>query len=48
MFGASVSLFSHSCLFRIEEAGGIYIIARSFDGFIYEFFKAVEGRLNER
>lgn len=33
---------------RIEEAGGIYIIARTFNGFIYEFFKAVEGRLNER
>lgn len=30
---------------RIESAGGIYIIARNFDGFIYEFFKAMEGRL---
>lgn len=31
---------------RIKQAGGIYIIARSFDGFLYEFFKAVEGRLS--
>lgn len=30
---------------RIEQAGGIYIIARSFEGFLYEFFKAVEGRM---
>lgn len=29
---------------RIEEAGGIYIIAKSFDGFIHEFFRAVEGQ----
>lgn len=28
---------------KIEKAGGIYIIARNMDGFIYEFFKAVEG-----
>lgn len=28
---------------NIEQAGGIYIVARSFEGFIYEFFKAVEG-----
>lgn len=28
---------------RIEQSGGIYILARSFDGFLYEFFKAVEG-----
>jgi hypothetical protein len=31
---------------RIESAGGIYIIARSFDGFIHEFFRAMEGRLS--
>lgn len=30
----------------IEQAGGIYIQARSFDGFLYEFFRAVEGRGN--
>lgn len=24
---------------RIEQAGGIYIIARSFDGFLHEFFR---------
>lgn len=30
----------------IEEAGGIYILARSFDGFLYEFFRAVEGRIS--
>ncbi|MBA4301278.1 MAG: hypothetical protein C0433_14425 [Cyclobacterium sp.] len=28
---------------QIRKAGGIYLIARSFDGFLYEFFKAVEG-----
>lgn len=27
----------------IEQSGGIYIIARSFDGFLFQFFKAVEG-----
>lgn len=27
----------------IEQARGIYIIARSFQGFLFEFFKAVEG-----
>jgi hypothetical protein len=32
---------------RIEQAGGIYIIAKSFDGFIYQFFKAVEGHCHE-
>ena len=26
---------------RIEQAGGIYIIARSFDGFLHEFFRAL-------
>jgi hypothetical protein len=30
----------------IERAGGIYIVARSFDGFLHEFFKAVEGLRN--
>jgi hypothetical protein len=30
----------------IERAGGIYILARSFDGFLYEFFRAVEGRFS--
>ncbi len=28
----------------IERAGGIYILARSFDGFLIDFFKAVEGQ----
>lgn len=28
---------------KIRKAGGIYILARSFDGFLHEFFKAVEG-----
>jgi len=28
---------------RIRQAGGFYIIARSFDGFLHEFFRAVEG-----
>lgn len=32
---------------RIKQAGGIYIIARSMDGFIYLFFKAVEGQKDE-
>ncbi|MDR7130335.1 hypothetical protein J2X69_002685 [Algoriphagus sp. 4150] len=32
---------------RIEQAGGIYLIARNMDGFIYMFFKAVEVRSNE-
>ncbi|WP_154859234.1 hypothetical protein [Cyclobacterium xiamenense] len=27
---------------RIEQAGGIYIIARSFDGFLHEFFRAID------
>lgn len=30
---------------RIEAAGGIYIIAKSFDGFLHEFLKAVEGQM---
>jgi hypothetical protein len=33
---------------RIKQAGGIYIIARSFDGFLHEFFRAVEGLNNVR
>lgn len=28
---------------RIEKAGGIYILAKNMDGFLYHFFKAVEG-----
>lgn len=28
---------------EIEQAGGIYIIARSFEGFLFEFSKVVEG-----
>lgn len=31
---------------KIRKAGGIYILARSFDGFLIDFFKAVEGRLS--
>jgi Holliday junction resolvase len=27
----------------IEKAGGIYLIARNLDGFVFKFFKAVEG-----
>lgn len=27
----------------IEQSGGIYILARSFDGFLYQFNKVVEG-----
>ncbi len=30
----------------IEKAGGIYLIARSFEGFVFQFFKAVEGFRN--
>ncbi|HAH36811.1 MAG TPA: hypothetical protein DEQ87_13665 [Algoriphagus sp.] len=33
---------------RIEAAGGIYIIARNFDGFIYEFFRRIDQKGNER
>lgn len=33
---------------KIKKAGGIYIVARNMDGFIYEFFKAVEGFGNGR
>lgn len=29
---------------RIEAAGGIYIVARSFDGFLIQFFNALEKR----
>lgn len=29
---------------KIKKAGGIYILARSFDGFLIDFFKAVEGQ----
>lgn len=32
---------------KVKQAGGIYILARSFDGFIHEFFRAVEGLSNE-
>jgi hypothetical protein len=28
----------------IDQAGGIYIIALSYEGFLFQFFKAVEGR----
>lgn len=31
---------------RVKQAGGIYIIARSFEGFLFEFFRAMEGRLS--
>lgn len=31
----------------IERAGGIYILARNMDGFVFQFFKAVEGRCHE-
>ncbi|WP_373397953.1 hypothetical protein V8V91_26220 [Algoriphagus halophilus] len=30
---------------RIEQAGGIYLICKNFDGFLHQFFKAVEGRI---
>lgn len=30
---------------RIEQAGGIYLICKSFDCFIHQFFKAMEDRL---
>lgn len=29
---------------QIEQAGGIYVLAKTFDGFLYGFFKAMEGR----
>lgn len=32
----------------IEQAGGIYIIARSFEGFLFEFSKVVEGLTHAR
>lgn len=32
----------------IEQAGGIYLIARNFEGFAFLFFQAVEGRSNGR
>jgi hypothetical protein len=28
----------------IEQAGGIYLLARSMEGFVFQLFKAVEGR----
>ncbi len=31
----------------IEKCGGIFIEARSFEGFVISFFKAVEGLRNE-
>lgn len=41
--GEKQSEFQKQYQESIERAGGIYILARSFDGFLHEFFKSVEG-----